>query len=155
MHVRHYYMIRWAGIGMLFIVFILWHISKFVCVCFFRTIGFNTFIIMTMPIVQTVIQKKVTIWPSPWAYRVTRNLTFTYIMEYLTLRLSHFQTTFDLCSIIKDHEFLTQIRDSCVVRNEPFLYRLKRGQILDCVKLHLTFNDVFTGLEHNVRQPLG
>ena len=26
-----------------------------------------------------------------------------------------------------DHELLTEIRDSCVVTNEPFLYRLKGG----------------------------
>ena len=39
---------------------------------------------------------------------------------------------------ITDHELLIQIRDSCVVRNEPFLYRLKTGQIPQSVKLHLT-----------------
>ena len=39
---------------------------------------------------------------------------------------------------ITNHELLTKKRDSCVVRNEPFLYWLERGQIPESVKLHLT-----------------
>ena len=36
------------------------------------------------------------------------------------------------------HELLTAITDSDMVRSEPFLYRLKRGQIPQSVKLHLS-----------------
>ena len=39
---------------------------------------------------------------------------------------------------IMDHKLLIQKRHSCVVRNEPFLCRLKSGQIPKSVKLHLT-----------------
>ena len=36
------------------------------------------------------------------------------------------------CRYITGHELLNKIRDNCVVRIQPFLYRLKRGHAAGC-----------------------
>ena len=48
------------------------------------------------------------------------------------------------------YERLTQIRESCVIRNEPFLNGLKRGQIPECVKLLFL---LYLGQKYYIRTP--